>query len=45
MHVVNLAIGYTLGIKENTCTKTVTVEGKSTEVTDIVTPAVNLDKE
>ena len=38
MHVVNLAISYTLGVKENTKTHKVVLERKKEKVTEIVTP-------
>ena len=40
MHVVNLAIAYTLGIKENTKTYKVYDQGKKEKSTEIVTPDV-----
>ena len=43
MHVVNLAIGYTLGIKDNTKTTTTMVDGKKTKEKVIVTPGGRFD--
>ena len=42
MHVVNLLIEYTLGIKENTKTNKRVVDGKMQKVKEIVTPGGNL---
>ena len=39
MHVVNLCIGYTLGIKENTETHEKLVDRKMTKVQEMVTLA------
>ena len=45
MHVVNLAIGYTLGIKENTrTTTTVLVDGTKTKEKEVVTPGGRFDQ-
>lgn len=42
MHVVNIVIEYTLGIKENTKTHKRVVDGKMQKVKEIVTPGGNL---